>query len=72
MSLVHNWRDILKKAWSVKLLVLAALLSGLEVALPFFDLLILPAGVLAALSFVVTAGAFIARIVAQRDLSGRC
>ncbi|MER9586983.1 hypothetical protein [Mesorhizobium sp. M0276] len=33
MRLVDNWRA-LKHAWSVRLLFIAAVLSGLEVALP--------------------------------------
>jgi hypothetical protein len=45
----------------------AALLSGVEVALPFFggDL---PAGIFAGLSALTVALAFVARIVAQKDI----
>lgn len=69
-KLVSNWRDVLKRAWSVRLILLAALLSGVEVALPFLDgYLPVPPGVFAALSLVTTAGAFIARIVAQKGIS---
>ncbi len=66
MRLVSDWRHVLRKAWSVRLIVLAALLSGLEVVLPFFGEFI-PPGVFAALSFLTVAGAFIARILAQKD-----
>lgn len=66
MALIPNWRRVLKRAWSVRLIVLAALLSGLEVALPFFGEFI-PPGIFAALSFLTVAGAFIARILAQKD-----
>lgn len=70
MRLHDSWRDILRKAWSVRLMALAAVFSGLEVALPFLDgLLPIPAGAFAALSGVTTAAAFVARIVAQRGLS---
>ncbi len=34
MRLVDNWRRVLARAWSVRLIVLAALLSGIEGALP--------------------------------------
>ena len=34
MKLVSDWRHVLRNAWSVRLIVLAALLSGLEVVLP--------------------------------------
>lgn len=68
MKLVENWQDILRKAWSIRLILLAGLLSGLEVALPFFSDVI-PRGLFAALSIVVVGGAFVARLVAQKDLS---
>ena len=68
--LVSNWRDVLRKAWSVRLLLLAGLLSGLEVALPLIDgVYEIPRGVFAALSGVTVAGAFVARFVAQKGLS---
>jgi len=70
MRLHDSWRDILAKAWSVRLMALAAVFSGLEVALPFLDgLLPLPAGSFAVLSGVTTAAAFVARIVAQQGIS---
>lgn len=68
MKLVHNWRDVLRKAWSVRWMVVAALLSGLEVALPFFAESF-PRGLFAAGSFVTVAGAFVARFIAQKGLS---
>ena len=46
----------------------AGLLSGAEVALPFFNDL-MPRGVFALLSAVTVCGAFIARLVAQKGLS---
>jgi hypothetical protein len=70
-SLVWNWRQILRYAWSIRLLLLAGLLSGAEVALPLLQsVLPVPAGVFAALSFVATAGAFVARLIAQETVSG--
>lgn len=70
-ELAPDWRDILRRAWSVRLIVLAAVLSGLEVALPFIPVLErVPMGVFAALSALVTAAALVARIVAQKGLAG--
>jgi hypothetical protein len=70
MRLVANWRDVLRRAWSIRLMLLAALLSGIEVALPLVgDALPIPPGAFAALAFLVTAGAFVARLVAQKGLS---
>lgn len=34
MRLIHNWKAVLRYAWSIRFLVLAAVLSGVEVALP--------------------------------------
>ena len=67
MTLDSDWKRIIKKAWSIRLMIAAALLSGIEVALPFFSESI-PRGVFAALSFVVVGAAFVARLVAQKDV----
>lgn len=71
MRLVAEWWRVLRYAWSIRLLVLAGLLSGAEIALPLIqDLLPIPRGVFAGLSFAATAGAFVARLVAQQSISG--
>lgn len=67
MTLYGNWRDIVKRAWSIRFMLLAGLLSGIEVAMPFFaDSL--PHGLFASLSGLAVGAAFVARLVAQRDL----
>ena len=68
MKLIADWRQVLKRAWSVRLIIAAGLLSGAEVALPLLPLPI-PAGIFAALSAVTTAAAFIARLLAQKDMT---
>jgi len=70
MKFVENWRAVALKAWSIRLILLAGLLSGLEVSMPsivgFFEPLdIIPRGSMAVLSALVSAGALIARVVAQ-------
>ena len=71
MNLVSNWRRVLHHAWSIRLVVAAGILSGAEIALPLIqDLLPIPRGVFAGLSFLATAGAFVARFVAQQSVSG--
>ena len=67
MIFVPNWKTIVRKAWSVRLIVLAFILSAAEVILPFFDGA-MPSGLFAALSGVTVAGAFIARLMAQKDV----
>ena len=70
MKLTANRRAVMTHAWSVRLMLLASLLSCLEVALPlmhgFFPL---DSGVFALLLFFATAGAIIARFVAQKGIS---
>lgn len=63
--LVSDWKWVLTNSWSLRLIVLAALLSGAEVALPLLSNWFAP-GLFATLSFLVTVAAFIARIVAQK------
>lgn len=71
MRFVWNWRRVLRHAWSIRLGILAGILSGAEIALPLIqDLLPVSRGTFAALSFLATAGALIARVVMQQTLSG--
>ena len=68
MRLAANWRRVLRRAWSIRLMIVAGVLSGIEVALPLAgDLVPVPVGVFAGLSALTTAGAFVARLVAQKD-----
>lgn len=67
MKLYSNWKQIVTKAWSIKFIILAGILSAFEVVLPlYFDLF--DRGTFAALSFVSVTAAFIARIIAQKDI----
>lgn len=67
MKLYSNWKDIVRKAWSIKFILLAGILSATEVILPlFFDYF--DRGTFAVLSFIAVSGAFISRIVAQKDM----
>jgi hypothetical protein len=65
MKLLPDWRDILKKAWSIRLILLACVLSGMEVAGPYI-FAGLPNGLFAGLSALTTAAAFGARLLAQK------
>ena len=62
-----NWKTIVRKAWSVRLIILAGLLSGVEAAMPFIDDQ-MPRGVFAVASLLVTGAAFVARILAQKGI----
>jgi len=67
MKLYDNWKEILRKAWSIRFLAMAGILSGIEVILPLFHDDI-PKNLFAALSLVFVTAAFVARLVAQRDV----
>lgn len=67
MKLDSQWRRILKKAWSIRLMLLAGLLSGVEAILPLFSEAI-PRGIFSVASILVISGAFIARLVAQKEV----
>jgi hypothetical protein len=62
--LIADWQWVLKRTWSVRFTVIAALLSGLEAVLPLFSERV-PHHLFALLTFLAVAGAFIARFVAQ-------
>lgn len=64
MKPVDDWRRIAKRAWSVRLMLIASLLSGLEVILPLFSDLF-PRNVFALASFLTVVAAMVARFVAQ-------
>lgn len=68
VRLIPNWKAVLQKAWSIRLMLLAGLLSGIEVALPFFTDNF-PKGIAAGLSLAVTFAALVMRIIAQQDVT---
>lgn len=68
--LVKNWRAVLRHAYSIRLIVLAGMLSGAEVFLPLIDGYVdMPRGVFAALSGFATAAAFVSRLLVQKGVS---
>lgn len=70
MHLLPHWRAVLRYSWSLRLIAVAALLSGAEAVLQLAgNVFGWPAGVFALASFVMTAAAFVARLVAQRSLA---
>lgn len=67
MMLIPNWKRIVRKAWSIRLMVFAGLLSGCEVILPLYQDSI-PRGIFAVMSMLAIGGGFVARLVAQKDM----
>ena len=71
MKLIHDWPLVLRHAWSVRLIVLAGLLTGAEAILPFFpELFGLTAQTWALLTFLIVMAALVARLIAQQSISG--
>lgn len=64
MTLVQDWKRLLSRAWSIRLVILSALLSGAEVVLPLY-VDAMPRNIFAALSMIAAIGAGVARVVAQ-------
>ena len=68
MTLKDDWRDVVRKAWSIKFMVLAFVLTMAEVMLPFFSDAV-PPRTFAVLSGLAVAGAFVTRLLAQKDVT---
>jgi hypothetical protein len=67
MKLYENWREIMRRSWSLRFIILAGLLSGCEIILPLFADQI-PRNLFALLSFAAVTAAFVARLVAQKGI----
>lgn len=65
--LIPNWRQVAKRAWSVRLMLLASILTGCEAILPLVGSRI-ERGTFAVVTFVVVMGALLARFLVQREL----
>lgn len=70
MNLVPEWKWLVRKAWSVRLVLLSAALSGCEVILPLF-VDSMPRHVFAILSMLAAIGAGVARVMAQPKMERR-
>lgn len=68
MKLHQNWKTILRKAWSIKLIILAGFFSGAEVLLPFLDFLPIHHGILGFIGFVIANAAVVTRLLVQKDM----
>ena len=66
MKLHSNWKLILRKAWSIRLVVLSAVFSAAQLVIPVYGD-VLPRDAFAILSAVACAGAIIARVVTQKE-----
>ena len=71
LSLLDDWRRVARRAWSIRLSVVAAIFTAAEVVVPLFgDVLldVMPRGAFVLLAFAASIGAAIARLVAQPEM----
>jgi uncharacterized membrane protein len=70
MKLSAEWRRILRKAWSIRFILLAGVLTGAEMVLQFtgVDWMPIPQGARMLVIFLLMGGAFVARLLAQKGL----
>lgn len=67
MKLYDNWKELVKKAWSIRFMILAGIFSAIEAILPlFYDLF--SRGTFAVLSGIAIVLAFVSRLIAQKDV----
>lgn len=69
MKPIDDARKVLRHAWSVRLGIVAAVLSGAEVIVPLFSDA-MPRALFALLSFFTVMAAVLARFVAQPRMHG--
>lgn len=66
-ELVEDWQVVIRKAWSFKLFIVAALFSAAEYVVPLYAQE-MPRGLFAIVTFVVTIAGAVSRILAQRSM----
>lgn len=69
MKLIPDWHKVLRKAWSIRLMLIAGALTTAEAIMPSLDGF-LPDRALTIVSGLVIGAAFVARLIAQDGVSG--
>lgn len=65
MALHKDWRRIVRRAWSMRLMTIAAVLTGCEAILPLFSDVI-PRNLFASLTMIAIVGGMLARVISQQ------
>jgi hypothetical protein len=68
MRLVDDWRTILRKAWSVKFNIAAALFGAGEIAVQIWQPTSIQPGMFAGIAACVSIAATAARVMAQKEI----
>lgn len=69
LILVEYWEQVLTRAWSIKFTIASILLSALEVVVQLVQPAGIPNGMFACIAGLVSVGAAVARIWAQREFA---
>ncbi len=64
---MDDWKRIARKAWSIRLMLLAGILTACEAVLPLFSTSV-PQGLFVGLNLVVIPAAMVARITTQKGI----
>lgn len=67
MRLLWNWKQVLKKAWSIRFALISAVLSAMEFVIPYVSPAE-PNGLFALAAGAVSLASALARIIAQPSL----
>ncbi len=67
MTLLVDWRKILRRAWSMRFMALAIVVTILEAVLPIYGDTI-PRGIFSIATAIAIAGGMVSRVVAQKNL----
>lgn len=67
LSLLEDWKRVLRRAWSIRLSLIAAFFTAAEVVMPLF-IDVLPRNMFLVLAFITSIGAAIARLIAQPEM----
>ncbi len=70
MRVRRDWRYILNRAWSVRLMILSAVLGAVEITLPRLSELV-PPNTFAVLSMLVAVSAAVVRVLNQPGMDRR-
>jgi uncharacterized membrane protein YtjA (UPF0391 family) len=68
IHLIPEWRDVVKKAWSMRFMIIAGIASAVELIVALYFQSIVPKGIFIVISLIATALGMFSRVVAQKDL----
>lgn len=69
IKLIDDWRVVLKRAWSVKFNAAAIALGAAEVVVALVKPANIPNGVFAGIAALISIGANVSRLLAQKEIS---